>query len=354
MKQKIVNALTTLNHQLRPVIEFSHRHRSIILNLLKITVSVGLLAFIFYKIDLPKLWLAVQQANGGWLAAALAMMMLGVVIRARRWKILLDAIGVTVSLGELTAIYFIGFLFNNLLPSGLGGDAMRMVELNRHSKRASDAVTSVLVDRFLGLSALQALALLALLFDWDAVPAVVAYFTVAIFSGGLVMGFLLINRPLYQTLQKHLGLFRRLTGIKMVGNLFESFQRYTLPALARSYLVALLFNVSLIAMNVFIGLALGARATLAQYAVFVPIASLVLLLPISVGGLGVREETYRQLFSQVGVPAEIAVAMSLTVYFLGNVCTGLIGGIIYLLRGARGVVSATTESGPTEIIDYRE
>jgi uncharacterized membrane protein YbhN (UPF0104 family) len=141
------------------------------------------------------------------------------------------------------------------------------------------------------------------------------------------------------TLRIHLGLFRRLTDIKFIGNLAESFQRYPLDALGRAYLVSFLFNISLIAMNVFIGLGLGAKASLAHYAIFVPITSLVLLLPISFAGLGVREETYRRLFNQIGVPQEIAVAMSLLVYVIGNICTGLIGGVIYLLRSARGVVS---------------
>jgi uncharacterized protein (TIRG00374 family) len=242
-------------------------------------------------------------------------------------------------LTELTSIYFIGFLFNNLLPSGVGGDAIRMVELSRHSERGSDAVTSVVVDRFLGLSALQAIALIALVTNWGTIPPAVAYFTIAIFLGGLVVGYLLINRSLYTALRSGLGLFRRLTDIKLIGNLAESFQRYPLPALGRAYLVSFIFNISLIAMNLFIGLGLGARASLAHYAVFVPITSLVLLLPISFAGLGVREETYRQLFSQVGVPPEIAVAMSLLVYVFGNICTGLIGGVLYLLRSARGVVS---------------
>jgi hypothetical protein len=313
--------------------------RKQLLNILKIIVSVGLLIFIFSGLDSAAFFEAVGRANPWWLLAALAMMMLGVVIRAYRWQILLAAISVHVSLVELTNIYFIGFLFNNLLPSGLGGDAMRMLELSRHSERGSDAVTSVVVDRFLGLSALQAIALMALVADWEAVPPPVAYFTVAIFLGGLVGGLLLINRPLYQTLRTNLSLFRRLSDIKMIGNLAESFQRYPLNALGRAYLVSFVFNISLIAMNIFIGLGLGARATLAHYAIFVPITSLVLLLPISFAGLGVREETYRQLFSQVGVPAEIAVAMSLLVYVFGNLCTGLIGGIIYLLRSARGVVS---------------
>ncbi|GIK38648.1 MAG: hypothetical protein BroJett011_24810 [Chloroflexota bacterium] len=313
--------------------------RKQLFNILKIVVSLGLLVFIFSTLDLAAFIEAVSRANPWWLLAALAMMMLGVIIRAWRWQILLDAIAVHVSLTELTHIYFIGFLFNNLLPSGLGGDAMRMVELSRHTERVTDAVTSVVVDRFLGLSALQAIALMALIADWGAVPAGVAYFTVAILLGGLVAGYLLINRALYNLLRTRVGLFRRLTGIKMIGNLAESFQRYPLGALGRAYLVAFLFNISLIAMNVFIGWGLGAKASLAHYAIFVPITSLVLLLPISFAGLGVREETYRRLFSQVGVPQEIAVAMSLLVYFLGNICTGLIGGVIYLLRSARGVVS---------------
>jgi uncharacterized protein (TIRG00374 family) len=314
-------------------------NRKQLFNVLKIIVSLGLLAFIFSRLDLAAFTKVVSQANRWWLLAALVTMIVGVVIRALRWQILLTAIGVSVSLLELTNIYFIGFLFNNLLPSGLGGDAIRILELNRHSQRGSDAVTSVVVDRFLGLSALQAIALVTLLLDWQAVPVAVAYFTVVIFLGSLLIGYLLINRSLYTALRVRLGLFRRLTDIRLIGNLFESFQSYPLSALGRAYLVSFLFNISLIAMNLFIGLGLGAQVSLVHYAVFVPITSLVLIIPISFAGLGVREETYRQLFGQVGVPGEIAVAMSLLVYFIGNICTGLIGGIIYFLRSARGIVS---------------
>lgn len=314
-------------------------NRRLFFNILKIVISLSLLTFIFATLDMAAFLRVIRAANPWWLTAALMMMLLGVVIRAYRWQILLTAIDVPVPLPELTAIYFIGFLFNNFLPSGLGGDAIRMLELKPYAQRGSDTVTSVVVDRFLGLSALQAIALIALLFDWGAVPVGFAYFTVAIFMGGLVAGFLLINRSFYLWLQQHLGLFRRLTEVRMIDRLFESFQRYPLPALGRSYLVAFLFNAVHIAMIFFIGSGLGAQATLVQYAVFVPIASIALLLPISFAGLGIREETYRQLFGQVGVPAEIAVAMSLLVYFIGNVCPGLIGGVIYLLRSARSVVS---------------
>jgi uncharacterized protein (TIRG00374 family) len=308
-------------------------------NILKIVVSISLLTFIFSTIDLRAFLEVIKQANPWWLLAALIMIMIGVVVRAFRWQILLEAIGVSVPLGELTAIYFIGFLFNNLLPSGLGGDAMRMLELNRHSKRGSDTVTSVVVDRFLGLSALQAIALVALLTNWGVVPATVAYFTVAIFVGGLVIGYLLINRPLYLNLRQRLKLFRYLTDIEFIGNLFESFQRYPLPALGRSYLVAFLFNITHITMYTSIGWALSSPVSLVQFAIIVPITSLVLLVPISFAGLGVREEAFRQLYGQIGVLPEVAVAMSLLIYIIGNVCTGLVGGALYLWRSARGLAS---------------
>ncbi len=315
-----------------------------LLNIAKVLVSVALLYFIFRSLDTQALLKVVQQANPWWLLAGVTMVLLGVFIRAIRWQILLKAIGVPVPVGELTAIYFVGFLFNNLLPSGLGGDAIRILELNRHSERSADAVTSVLVDRFIGLSALQLIALVALLFDWGSIPAAVAYFTVAIFLAGLVLGLLLINRPLYVGLQTKIGLFKKITTIKWIGGLFESFQRYPLPALGKSYVVSLVFNVSLILTNVFIGWGLGAQASLIQYAVFVPITSIVLLIPISFAGLGVREETYRQLFGQVGVPAEIAVSMSLLYYVFGNIVTGLIGGIVYFTRSAREIVSEKSEA----------
>jgi len=307
-----------------------------LLNLLKIAVSAGLLIFVFSKIDLVHFVETVRQANLAWLTLALVMMFLGVVIRAWRWQILLVAIGVTVSIKELTSIYFIGFLFNNILPSGVGGDAVRIVEVNRHSERGSDALTSVLVERFLGLSALQAIGAMALLLDRHAVPTAVAIFTVIMLIAMLVGGYLFIHRPLYITLQNHLPPFRRLTEIKAIGNLFQSFQSYPGTALRQAYLVSLLFNLSLISMNVCIGRALGIEASVIQYAIFIPITSAILIIPISFGGLGLREGTYMQLFTSIGVSQAKGVAMSLLVYSIGNLATGLVGGVIYLVRAIRG------------------
>jgi uncharacterized membrane protein YbhN (UPF0104 family) len=107
--------------------------------------------------------------------------------------------------------------------------------------------------------------------------------------------------------------------------------------------VGVLFNVLLIAANVFIGEALGADLPPQYYMIFVPLTSLVLILPISFAGLGVREGTYVFLFSQAGMAQEVALSLSLLVYALGTVSPGLVGGVIYVLRGASSYREAEGE-----------
>lgn len=310
--------------------------RKQLFNLLKIIVSIALIAWIVRGIDLPALWNVLRGAKFGWWAVALIFALAGVLARVARWRTLLNALGVRVPFAELAQIYFIGFLFNNLLPSGLGGDAVRMMELNRHSSRAGDAVTSVLVDRMVGLFGSLSLALVALIFRWNAVPVQIAVVAVLAAGGLAVTLFLLIDVTVYNALRK-IGLFRTLTDVKFVRGLVDSFQDYSLPILLRAYGFSLLLSAALIGMNFSIGTALGANIALTHYLVFVPLASIVLILPISFAGLGVRESAYVFLFGQVGVADEVAFSLSLLVYFLGNAIPGLLGGAIYVWRGAQAM-----------------
>jgi uncharacterized protein (TIRG00374 family) len=257
-------------------------------------------------------------------------------VRAYRWQILVHDQGVDASLGELTSLYFVGFLFNNLLPSGFGGDAVKMYELSQRSKRGAEAVSSVLVDRFMGLIALQMIGLIALIFSWQLVPSEIKILTVLLFGVSLMAAWVVSYRRLWEFLSERVPLFDRLLSIKAVDSLVSSLQSYSGSALLRALGVGLVFNVLLIAANVLIGTSLGVDLPLAYYMIFVPLTSLVLILPISFAGLGVREGTYVVLFKQAGVAPEVALSMSLLVYVLGTVTPGLVGGVIYVLRGARG------------------
>jgi uncharacterized protein (TIRG00374 family) len=319
-------------------------NRKRLFDLLKIVVSLVLIAVILRSVDLNALWKVVHNANPWYLLAAQGALMLGVVVRAYRWQILVHDQEVDVSLRDLTALYFVGFLFNNLLPSGFGGDAVKMYELSQRSRRGAEAVSSVLVDRFMGLIALQAIGLIALAFSWRLVPPEIVILTVALFGVSLVAAGVVSYRRLWGFLAERVPLFDRLLSIKAVNSLVSSLQSYSSSALLGSLGVGLVFNVILIATNVLIGRGLGLDLPLAYYMIFVPLTSLVLILPISFAGLGVREGTYVVLFKQAGVASEVALSMSLLVYVLGTVTPGLVGGVIYILRGARGYGEAKQET----------
>jgi uncharacterized protein (TIRG00374 family) len=318
-------------------------NRKRLFDLLKIAVSLVLIVVLLRSVNVEALWEVVRGANPWYLLGAQTVLMLGVVVRAYRWQILVRDQGVDASLRELTSLYFVGSLFNNLLPSGFGGDAVKMYELSDRSHRGAEAVSSVLVDRFIGLIALQAIGLVALIFSWQLVPFEIVVVTVLLFGASLVAAWVVSYRRLWGFLADRVPLFDRFLSIKSVHSLVSSLQSYSRSALLRALGVGLVFNVLLIAANVLIGTALGADVALRFYMIFVPLTSLVLILPISFAGLGVREATYVLLFSQVGMTPEVALSLSLLVYVLGTLMPGLVGGVIYMLRGARGYGEAKQE-----------
>ena len=320
-------------------------NRKRVFDLLKIVVTLVMGYWVFKAIDVDHLWHVLVNAQWGWLLITLVLTFLGVAVRAKRWQILLEVFDLDIPLLELIRMYFIGFFFNNLLPSGLGGDAVRMVELNKKTHRGSDTVTSVVVDRLMGLFGSVTLAFLALFFSWQTVPREIAVASVLVFLGIILGGFVLLNKSLYNLLRR-ISLIRKITDIKFVSNIFTSFQTYNLRAIGRSFLAGILLSLILIGMNVTIGLALGIETSLAYYLVFVPLISLVLLLPITFAGLGTREAAYVFLFTQVGVSTEAALGLSLLYYSFGNIAPGLVGGAIYLGQSIRDWQSRQQDPQP--------
>ena len=141
--------------------------RKRLFDILKIVVSAGLLVYLLvFQIDVRELWSVVRQARWGYLVVAMILMIMGTALRAVRWQVLLQALDIHVPLRRLVQLYFIGAFFNIFLPTGLGGDAVKMAELARSTGRAPEAVGTTLVDRATGLWVLFVLALLALPFSY--------------------------------------------------------------------------------------------------------------------------------------------------------------------------------------------
>jgi len=326
-------------------------NRKRLLDLAKVIVSLILITLLLREIGLQETLEKILQVHPGYLLAALVVALLGVVVRGYRWQVLLSALEIKVPLRQLIALYFIGFLFTNVLPTGFGGDPIRMYELSRYTHRTAESAGTVLADRFFGLIVLQAMAVVALAFGYPLVEPWMVAFTVLLFVGSLASVWLFLNRRLWQSLGERLkplaSLGRKqgsalskvegkaegiVTGLK---RFYESLYGYNVAAVGKTLGVSLVFNITLITMNYLIGLSLGTEVSIWYYFLFVPITSIVTLLPISFAGLGVREGAYVFLFTQAGMPRETALSLSLLVYVISIFTPGLIGGVVYTLKGAR-------------------
>jgi uncharacterized protein (TIRG00374 family) len=316
-------------------------------NLLKIVVSLGLLIFLLTRIGLGGTLEALKGAHPGYLLAALVLYLVGVPLRAYRWQVLLAAVGTQVRLSRLINLYFVGTFFNTVLPSGIGGDVIRVYELATDGAGAAVATSTVLVDRATGLLVLLALAVGSTAVAHELISPGLAWAIVAIALVTFAGVGLLLWRDLWERVSHRLaGLapgrlaFLRHTRVVAARQRFVSFytlfRHYRGSALLGALAISLGFNVLLIVVNYLIALALGVRLSMWYFLLFVPLISFTLLLPVSFGGLGVREGAYVVLFGQAGVAAPVALAMSLAFYGL-NVITGLVGGALYTWQGLSSV-----------------
>ena len=196
---------------------------------------------------------------------------------------------------------FVSSFFNTVLPTGFGGDVVKSAELAHTSGHSGEAVGAVVMDRFLGIVALLAMGVAALLVAGEWVNSRITR-VIAILFVALLAGFwLLRQRWLMQRLSQLIPQRLRRPILSFSKALYNGLQGYSGRTLAQALAVSFLFNITWVAVNMALGWSLGIQASLAQYLVFVPLVSLSLLVP-SVGGLGVRELTYVGLFALIGVP----------------------------------------------------
>jgi uncharacterized membrane protein YbhN (UPF0104 family) len=303
--------------------------RTKLFNILKIGISAGMLAYVLLTISLRDLGYAILVARWGYLALAAGLAIGGVALRAVRWQALLRALGIAIPLRRLVKLYFVGTFFNIFLPTGFGGDAIRMIELARYSKQTPEAIGTVLVDRATGLWMLFAMALAALPFGRTAVPPHAVAFIAIVAVVGLLGGWLLMGTRLLPWL----GARVRLPAQEKLERFYHAVSGCGYKALGQALGISLLFNLLIIAVNWLIALGLNVHLPVSVFFLFTSILSLALMLP-SVGGLGVREEAYKQMYGVVGVPGSVAVAMSLTTFLLQSILPGVIGGLLYAVEGA--------------------
>ncbi len=299
----------------------------------RLVISLGLLSFVLLTIGLERIGRILLEAEPGPLLIAFALFITGLIVRALRWRALLVGLGLRVPLGKLIYLYFASTFFSTFLPTAFGGDVVRVMELSQEAQTAA-AFGTVLVDRLTGLLALFAMALLALPFGMGLLPQEVWLPIGALAASGLIVGGLILHGRWLRRLGRWLPGPLALTGDRPLARAYDAVTACGWRAVGQALFMSFIFNTLLVVENYSAAQAVGVRLSLTHYFIFVPVLSLTLMLPISIGGLGVREGMAVVLFTQVGVDEALAVAFSLAIYAIARV-TGLFGGLIYLLQSIR-------------------
>ncbi len=302
--------------------------------ILKLAVSAGLLYYLLARSDLGEFAGVVTGASGMYLVAAVLFFVLSNVLGALQWHLLLKAQQLPIHFRQSLIFYWIGVFFNNVLLGNIGGDALRIYDIRRLTGEGTGGAAATFMDRFIGLFSTCSLAL-------------VAYFMVAeVRAGGklvivLFPIWLALVVLLCMGLSRHVGWFlerlakrvlpERVSGL--LGDLRLSIvvYRHRPGLLLCVWVVSLSVQACRILVYWVAGLAVGMEVSLVFYVAFQPVAAIIAALPISIGGLGVRENVLVELFSSVGAPESLAFAMSLLGYAAGIVAS-LLGGVAFVLR----------------------
>lgn len=295
--------------------------------ILKIGVTIGGFAYIITKMDFGQILSTLVETD--WLFAILALMMItaSLFLRAYRWQILLQGLGVTIGFKRLANLYFVGNFFNAFLLSGFGGDVMRVLEASRNVP-TSIAAGTVLVDRLTGLLMLFVMGLLALPFRPEGFSSELTWMVAGVSAVGLVAGFVLLEGSLIRRFDRWLPKKLSPIGDGPIAQLLAAVQGSGWTAVLKALAISTLFNLVLVGWWWITGKSLGFDISYGYYLLVIPILAISLLVP-SVSGLGVRENIAPFLFEPVGLLSEEAVALSFLVFFLMRI-SSLFGAPLYI------------------------
>ena len=305
-------------------------------------------AYLVWKIDLGKTLDVLRDADPGWFALAVAIMVLTALPMALRWQWLLAARGIHDAFAWLTRSYFVSYAASQVLPTSIGGDAVRVLEISRrHPGRVADHTAIVLLERGLGGAATVLLGAIGFLLAIGRYE-IGAYLWL---EGAFVLGTLLLivlffsrrarpllawARPLVVWLRVERPLRAFYDGVhafrdhvRLLGGVFG----FTLAIQAVRVLA--IWSAAR---------AVGIDESPRLYYVMGPLFFLVLLVPFTLNGFAVREAFFVSFLGGVGVGADEAFAAGF-LFFLVTVAMALPGGSILLWEGVRGGARPRIEHG---------
>jgi glycosyltransferase 2 family protein len=303
---------------------------------LQLLVSGGIIAFLLWQIDVGRTVDLIGSSNGWDLLAAFAIFLATTWAMAWRWQALLAAKGIHEPIGWLTKVYFVGYAGSQVLPTSIGGDAVRITaHVRRRPEAKSNAAAAVLMERVLGSTGtvvLVAVGLLLAIGRYDDI-ALLVWLELAFVLAIAALFALLFSRRANAWLQAR-------GSTKLLARAFQSvwlaLHSYRdKPAVLGSVLgVTVGIQVARIMSLWLCGEAVGLDLSPLVYVIMGPLLFLVMMVPFTINGLGVREAFFIAFLGRFDVSADAAFATGFLFYAV-TIAASLPGGFILLWESLR-------------------
>jgi hypothetical protein len=319
------------------IISFYRKNKRVILLTLRIVISVSLIAYLIKTQlkDFNSVIEILKSSNKILLLLSLSTHAFGVWITAFRWRTLLNTQKVSLSTATLSVTVLIGLFFNNLLPTSIGGDVFRTYDA---SKKAgiplSTSASVIVVERLSGVVSAATYLITALFLGFTAIgnqPVIIPIIIFFVIS--LIIAFIIINPSILRLgrLFNRFAFLRRLRErLSNIYNTLSSFKKYKM-VLVKVLIYSFLLQFSVILNYWLAARALGIDLDITAFIFIVPVVATIAMIPISIGGIGPRENSLVFIMVAMGVLNTKAALCSLLILFM-FILVGVVGGIVYMVR----------------------
>jgi uncharacterized protein (TIRG00374 family) len=307
----------------------------------RIVVTLTLLAVVAAQINWSRMEGRVRHGHPLDLAAAIGLVLCALTVGAFRWRRLLQRADVHLDLRSLARVYAVATFSGTFLPTAIGGDVTRALLVTRRAPLLTRTVMTILVDRLGGLLGLLGMAWIAFSLQSTTVPSGAQIF-LAWVTAAAAVGSLLIA----------LALFRgsRLARIVIPARLTQMAKESR--SLLRGYVsdpgtllvvfvLSLLYQALISLQLVMLARAIDVHLPFATAAVTLTLVTVVTLIPVSIGGFGVREGTYVVLLGAASIAATDATLISVL-----SVATLFLASLPGAIMLARGGITPAVEGAP--------
>lgn len=319
-----------------------------LLFILQAALGIGLIAYFFHKMyvggklgDFAAAWRAAAQ-HWPFILAGLAAFFVCLCLCTWRWWLILRSQEIHLTAVKSLSLFFVGHFFSCFMPGATMGDVFKAVYIAQAAPtKKTQAVATVAIDRIIGLIGLIIFATIMMTARFHffmAYPATRwALLFFAVLLGATVFFSLLLFR---QNLFDRWSFFRKMrTGTPLGGIIAKAYDSFHVcmnsrRLLVQTLLISLANHLCFIFMAVLLGTSLGLSLRVIDYLSVFPVINAMAALPLTPGGTGVREATAVPMLGVLGVPAPLAISLSLMVYAT-TLVWGLFGGIVYLFYLAK-------------------